>query len=166
MRRLILALFIGALWVCPAPAPAQTWQRDCLSGDLRTTTSFEDPQDPDAPLAPLCFDPTAITDDSPILDVRPCNYTNWVYAEDKDGSGTSSTVEYTLKVCASPDITDFDNGCDQVEGTDVLGSTATDLHEAGIGAGPWLMVQSNDAGTSPAQGRIIVTCSGGVGGLR
>lgn len=139
-----------------SPAFAADWLQNCTSN--RTTTSVTQG-------GFVCFDPAANTDDSPILSVGQCDYTNWSYFDDKNGDATDCTVAFTIQGC--PDATLIgsaaDSGCEDLEGISVLSST--NRFEAGIASGPWLRAQAGEAGVNAGDCRIIVTCSSGAGGL-
>lgn len=145
-----------ALWITLAlliaiPASAQVWKRSCGETTVTGITGGQF----------ACFDPTANTDDSPILAVGGCERTNISSHSDKDGDGTVCTVDYTIQACPDDagtldDATKRDNACALVQGTSTLSGNS---QESAIAAGPYLRVQASETGTNSADCRIIAHCA-------
>lgn len=83
-------LLVTALLFVAFPAAGDTWLKSCRSGN--TTTGLNSGQH-------ACFDPTAISVDTPILSVGGCDPVTIARHSDKDGDTTDCTVAYTVRTC-------------------------------------------------------------------
>lgn len=143
-------LALGLCFFAPLSASAQAWWLNCNSDISRVHIG---------PGEWVCFDPSANTDESPIVDVSGCENVDYFLFDDKDGDATVCTVTWEIEACpvknSEVSASATDAACEILAGTAALSGDDAESNIAGI----FIRVKGDGAGSNAGDCRIMAKCA-------